>query len=721
MRPHPGIKIPILAAILVVGAVPVACAAADLTGLVLDRENRRPIPLVEVRLDGSFARLTAQDGTFRIPEPEEGRHTLAFTHISYAARSIDITWPPTTLPVIVTLQPTSYALDEVLVRGEIADVSFPVRSTALTHDFIIESAGNIANDPLRTIQSQPSVAFDGIDFNSRAAIRGGDPEEHRVYFDGYPMAHYAHHGGFAGLIYDDLLRETVLIPGGAPLRFRGNLSGTILMSPMSAEENRNFFRCDITSLAAAATRRMTSSFSMMGSVKSSFFNLPVYQQAGVKSKSFRDLLARTAVGAGGSTELTALLIGATDEEIGSPFEDIETSRQTRSVLAGATLTVPRGGWTGRLRMHHSYFHSRDDVSSRGEEREHRLEGTYLSGELEAETGPAGLFVAGQIGALEYEGYGGSAGDYPAALSVEGRLSLLEQSVLVIGAGTTREPWTEQMEPEAYGSFTLGLHRRWRLAVGYRRSHQTPFLFTETRHFATVPVDPGALMRGYAASWEEALAVEMDQVSIHGEIRLADYSALEADGFRRQYRNLATWQWSDSLGVSGVGSGGAGDGFGYEIAFRRRHPGGLSLSVSFSHAEIRKREGTLAVERPGDFDMPRAWRLSCSYPILETTTISVAWQDLSGRPYTPLDLNSGLPEDHEVNALRLPRFQRLDVKIQQRLIRETSEVTFFVDVLNLLDRDNVAMRSALEISPGEYTAYRYWGTTFFPIVGVSATW
>ena len=427
------------------------------------------------------------------------------------------------------------------------------------------------------------------------------------------------------------------------------------------------------------------------------------------------------MGAEGSTGLTALLIGATDEEIGSPFENIETSRRTRSVLAGATLTIPRGRWTGRLRTYHSYFHSRDDVSSRGEEREHRLEGTYLSGELEGGTGRVGLIVAGQIGALEYGGYGGSAGHHPAAVSVEGRLFPFAQGVFVLGAGTTREPWTERTEPEAYGSFTLGLHHRWRLAAGYRRSHQTPFLFTETRHFATIPVDPGALMQGYAPSWEDAIAVEMDQASVHGEFRLTDDSVLEADGYRRQYRRLPTWQWSDSLGVSGAGSDGTGEGFGYELAFRRRHPTGLSLSISFSHAEIRKREGTLAVERTGDFDRPRAWRLSCSYPILETTTVSVSWQDLSGRPYTALNLNSGPPGDSDVNSLRLPRFRRLDVKIQQRLIRETSEVTFFVDVLNVLDRDNIAMRSALEVSPGEYVPYRYWGTTFFPIVGVSAKW
>jgi hypothetical protein len=100
---------------------------------------------------------------------------------------------------------------------------------------------------------------------------------------------------------------------------------------------------------------------------------------------------------------------------------------------------------------------------------------------------------------------------------------------------------------------------------------------------------------------------------------------------------------------------------------------------------------------------------------------MAWQDRSGRLYTPLDLGRRAPSDDQINALRLPRFQRLDVKIQHRTTRPGSEVTFFVDVMNLLDRDNLVMRSAFEEQPGEFRPYRYWGVTFFPIVGLTARW
>jgi hypothetical protein len=308
-----------------------------------------------------------------------------------------------------------------------------------------------------------------------------------------------------------------------------------------------------------------------------------------------------------------------------------------------------------------------------------------------------------------------------AIVGEGRMSIWKKNYLVLGMGGSKEPWTARLEPEAYCSLRLEPHQRVKLGVGFRRSHQTPFLFTERRHFASVPVDPGDLIGAYEPSWKDAPAVEMDQTSLHGEFHLSSHYSIDVDAYYRRYDNLTTWQWDDELKVNSAGSAGDGTGAGYEISFHRRVPSGLSLTASLGRTEVTKKEGTLNQRRTGDFDMPQARRLTITYPLTSKTTISLSWQDLDGRPYTPLDLEEGPPTDEEVNSLRLPHFRRLDVKLQQRIPKEDCEINFFIDVINLLDWDNEVMRTALEVSPGQFRTWRYWGTRFFPIVGVSVRW
>jgi hypothetical protein len=124
--------------------------------------------------------------------------------------------------------------------------------------------------------------------------------------------------------------------------------------------------------------------------------------------------------------------------------------------------------------------------------------------------------------------------------------------------------------------------------------------------------------------------------------------------------------------------------------------------------------------PGDFDMSHSFRMSFAYPLGEHATIAVAWQDREGRPFTVIDSASFLP-DGEVNANRLASYRRFDVKLSKRVVRESSEVSFFLDVLNLFGRENTAMIYSVQLANGECVSGKYEGVTPFPIVGLSATW
>jgi hypothetical protein len=699
----------------------VLSAESTLHGVVIDAETNKPIPFVTVILNSSESRVSAKDGSFDFGPVLHGKHILSFEHISYERRIIKIRWPGRAVPLEVELVPSQFIMDEIVVEGERSIPSLPVSSTSLTRRELAAAVGNIANDPLRTVQSQPSCASVGIDFLSKTAIRGGDTEEHRVYFDGYPLRHYAHVGGFAGLVYDDMLESTVLVPGSAPIQYKGSLSGIILLKPVRADTSFRSFRFDITSMAGGLSHVAGPSVSFQLSAKTSFFNLPVYQEASVRDRSFRDFLARVNYAPAKTVTMTTTLLMATDNEEGYTLDGVRPEREVSSVLAGIQLAYRPSRWEIKLRPSYSLYDSRDEISWRRDRRAHRLKEAHLQIAAGRQGAIAGIELTADVGTVRHSGDGGTRRHTPYAAAAEVRLTYKDAASLVLGAGGSREPWTSDIEPEAYGSLWLYLGDIATIAAGYRRSHQSPFLFSERRFFASVPIDAGDLLRGYEPSWEQAPAVRMDQASVNATVNLPLRCTLEFNGFQREYDRLLTWEWDVFPDIRNIKSEGKGHGLGYEIVFRRDDPDFLSVMAAVSRARVHKREGTLAGERIGDFDRPLSWQVGFSIELLDGVRFALRWIDVDGRPYTSYMYSGDPPSEENINAQRLVGFRRLDAKLSYRFINEPIAGEGFIDVINFLNEDNIVMMYALEINPGEFVSVPYGGTRFFPIVGVTVRW
>lgn len=693
-----------------------AHAGPTLHGNVVDGETKMPVELVTITLDGAEVRLSTRSGSFDFGSVTDGDHVITFAHISYRPLTIKIRWPSARVPLVVELEPAQYVLGEIVVKG----ARVPFGSTSISRREMSAAPGNLANDPLRTVQSQPSCAAAGSDFLSKLAVRGGDTEEHRVFFDGYPLEHYAHVGGFAGIVYDDMLESTVLVPGAAPIQYVGNLSGTVLLTPVKPDTSFISFRYDITSMAGGISRVVTPSLSFQASAKTSFFNLPVYQEVGVKERSFRDLLGRVILSAGTSTTLTATLLAATDSETGSNVAGVQSERETHSVLAGIHLAHRFSAWELDIRPVYSFYDSRDALSWTERDREHRLHEARLHAEMIRRGGILGILFSGEAGAVRHSGNGGVWRDNPFSASAECRLMLRDVATLALAVGGTSEPWTGGLEPEAYGSIEIDLGKQAEISAGYRRSHQSPFRFSERRYFASLLIDAGDLLSRYSPSWEEAPAVRMDQASAEATVRLPYRCSLTCSGFGRWYENLLTWEWDGFPGFKNVGSDGDGHGYGYEIVLERNDPA-FSMTAAISSARVWKREGTLAQERVGDFDRPNSRQAGISAKLSDNLRLSLRFIDVDGRPYTPYNRTSAPPTADEINSVRLMRFQRLDVKLLYGYTHESFEAEFFLDFVNVLNRENIVMMFALEVAPGEFISLPYGGTAPFPIGGVTIRW
>jgi hypothetical protein len=699
----------------------VAGAQSTLRGSVVDRDTRAPVAQVKIILDSLIVRVSATDGSFDFGTPAVGSHVLVFEHFAYARRTIHVEWPRQDAPLVVELEPAVFTMEPIEVEGERTLPSLPVSAVSFDRDATTLTPGNIANDPLRTVQSHPSATTAGIDFLSTMAVRGGNTEEHRVYFDGFPLRHYAHVGGFSSVVYDDMLESTTLVPGAVPIRYHGSLSGIVLLAPGVPDTNSVSLRYDITSIAGGITQIAGPSVVLQAAVKSSFFNLPVYQQVGVEERSFQDLLARAVVSAGGGFTITPTLLIARDSETGTAIAGTAQNRDTQSTLAGIDLVHRSSDWETAVRPYYAYYKSHDALTWSQSTREHRLNEAHVFAEVSRQGSVFGVGVSGDVGVVRHEGHGGDMSDTPFSIATEVHVLHGDVAALVLSVGGSREEWTSSIEPEAYGSVRVNAGDHVALSAAFRRSHQTPFIFSERRYFASIPIDAGDLATRFAPTREEARAVRMDQASAEAVIDLPFRFAVEGNGFWREYDDLLRWDWSAFPTPGNVTNGGTGRGYGYEILIARDDPDGVSLMAAGSQARVWKTDGTLLSERVGDFDRPEAWQVGGSVGLSKGVRLSARWVDVAGRPFTPYVFQTTPPPTEQVNSDRLPRFQRLDVKLTFDARRETVEMTFFIDIVNLLNRRNIAMSYALEISPGEFVSVPYGGTRFFPIGGVTLRW
>lgn len=690
-------------------------------GRVIDDETKEPIANVTIIIDQTEYRISDEKGNFTFDVITQGIHEIDFQHIAYERRVIKFHWPGAASPLIVELLPASFELDPVLVEGERILPAMPVSPISISREDLMASPGNIANDPFRTLQSQPSCATDGIDFLSQMAIRGGDAEEHRVYFDGYPIKHYAHAGGYTGIVYDDMLASTDLLAGATPLRYKGTLSGAMLMTPASTDSAFSSFRYDITSFAGGLSRMTSSSFGYQLSAKANYFSLPIYQQVGVKERWFKDFMGRAVFPNSDALSVEYTLLLATDSETGVGQGGTQSEREVRSALAGIRIKYLAGDWTFNLRPSLTFYESSDALSWEGLDRVHKLRDSMLNADLTRRSTHLNFGISGEFGESRHDGHGGNWSDHPYSVSTDLRASAGNLASLALGYGISREPWTAGPEPEIYASIKLTPDEIITVSAGYRRSHQSPFLFSQKRSFASIPIDSGDLLAAYSRSWQDAPAVRMDQASVQVKLDLPFQSRVEYNGFWREYDHLLTWDWPDFPRFDAVGSTGKGRGHGYEIILARDDPKYLSVFLAFAQARVWKREGTLQAEKVGDFDRPTSWQLGISTKLLKGLQLSIRWMETRGRPYTHYDNQSTAPSMDQINASRLPDSRRLDAKLLYRMLNGSSDVAFFIDVINIGNRDNIATRYALEVEPDTFKSLPYGGTRFFPILGVTVRW
>jgi hypothetical protein len=181
-----------------------------------------------------------------------------------------------------------------------------------------------------------------------------------------------------------------------------------------------------------------------------------------------------------------------------------------------------------------------------------------------------------------------------------------------------------------------------------------------------------------------------------------------EAYRKTYRDYPVSSQIPALSLANVGdtfavgdvlfpmrSDGRGIVSGVEV-FAERRPGVARWDGQVNLSLSRTRHAGLdGVPRPGSFDYPVVANGLATYRVSPRWDVSTRVAYLSGRPYTPIDEASAAAQRRavydlsRVNALRLPAYVRVDVRVNRNLRIGDRPVSIFAGVQNVTNRRNVA--------------------------------
>ncbi|MEZ5354702.1 MAG: TonB-dependent receptor [Bryobacteraceae bacterium] len=180
-----------------------------------------------------------------------------------------------------------------------------------------------------------------------------------------------------------------------------------------------------------------------------------------------------------------------------------------------------------------------------------------------------------------------------------------------------------------------------------------------------------------------------------------------EGYRKDYRDypVATQLPQVSLATLGdtfairqvlfpLTSAGRGRVRGIELFAEKKFSDRWFGQANLSFSKTRH-AGLDGVLRPGSFDYPRVLSTVGGYRLNSKWEFSARFAYLSGRPYTPFDAElstaqrRGIYDLARVNALRLPAYVRLDLRVDRIFTVRDKPLLVFAGFQNAVNRKNVA--------------------------------
>jgi hypothetical protein len=221
-------------------------ATGEILGVVRTLQGRQPVAAARVLVKGAAMQATtARDGTFRIVALPAGEHELLVKAPGMRSQRFGgvTVRPGGRTDVTLDLAGLPAILERIVVTtGSDPSVDGRPDSGQMLGGDEIRSRPAIGDDLHRAMSTQPGVASG--DLSAEISVRGGEPNEVLVLFDGlelYDPFHLKSLQRFSGIIDTMTVGGAEYFPGGFPVEYGDRMSAVLdLSSSIPATAGRTF-------------------------------------------------------------------------------------------------------------------------------------------------------------------------------------------------------------------------------------------------------------------------------------------------------------------------------------------------------------------------------------------------------------------------------------------------------------------------------------------------
>jgi hypothetical protein len=731
-------------------SAPEPLPTTTIRGEIVSNQSRTPIIAATVRLTNTkLGAISTDKGTFRIENVPVGRYQLEVFAIGYEklVRQVVLT-SGKELQLSLELNESYVETEEIVVTG--AKGSFtPINESAIVSSqmFSVDEVERYAGarfDPARAAQNFAGV-LGANDERNDIVVRGGSPTELLWRLDGLDIPnpnHFATQGATGGpisVLNTRLLDNSDFMTGAFPAEYNDKMSGVFdLRTRKGNNENYEFMgQLGFNGVEAGAEGPIPGSGSFIANYRYSFLGIlqdmgvdfgtgtgiPEYQDAMIKvdlDKWENDKISLT--GLFGSSNI--YIKDSEDEEAATNDEDVKDGTDLYS-LGINWQHVFNDDMFGRLTLGTVYSVYNTDTDSVTVHDNGSIETTpyysqsnyeaYVNAKYNLNYSPgnrhylsSGIEARHRFYKIDEERYTIGWGDTERyqlyktdnSMQYQGFLNWnwkidenlttnigLASQYLAISDKSTIEPRASlnyQLGDRNSFSLGFGLHRQsLPLQVYYSRPENRNLDFMQSIHYVA----------GYTfLPFEDAL------IKIEGYYKDISNAPIEKD-------SISSWSFLNggtSFGSIAIDrnlvSKGTGRTYGAELTFMKHFSNGYYITATGSYVR-QEYKGSDGVLRNGQFDNRFIFNLLGGYEWVVSPTFSIEFSGkytlAGGRPYTPIDIetsaerNSTWHYDDLAYTLRMPNYNRLDLRIDFRNNLEGYAIISYVSVENVLNVKNVA--------------------------------
>jgi hypothetical protein len=705
-----------------------------IAGRVLDAQTGDPVVGATIVIDGRTAAAAGSDGVFSAPAGSPRRADVLVTAVGYAfvTRHVEVTASGADLGDVRLNRESAGVAERVEVRG--AQTRDPAPARTLTKADLETLSMVIVDDPLRSVHALPGVAANN-DLKAEFSLRGAGFEQVGVYVDGVRTGGFVHLLSDSGttdqlslsVVNQDTLASATLTPGVNAAPIGGVTAGALALDTRDGNRDRLTVHLSTGFIVSSGVLEGSLPHRRGGwllggrTTRLDYLQQAVDRVAGTNEDddesdlAFGDVIGKTVIDLSARHQITASwLAGAftNDDRDGSGAKSSNRlgSVAWRAVVNGRLFTNVQGFVLSTAYREHDAVRPatvddgqrsaglRADVTFQASSR-HQLQAGLYAQRVHAHAG--GVESLGAFDARRSE----------PSWYVQDRWTPSAHVSITAGARVDSVAGETVAAPRVLAAVVA---RGWTLRASGGTQYQLPPL-----------VALHGLLGNSALRMPHAFEIDGGV-----ERAIGGGHTLSVDVYRRRDRDglfaLAEPRLEDGRVTARFNpfeNALDGTSSGVELAIRRGSARRLSGWVSYAYGKARVNDDVDGLVFPSDDDQRHTLNAVGSFRLSGTLALGAQWRHGSGMPRPGFLVQDGttVAVGSERNQIRLPPYDRLDLRIRKGFPFRWGVFTLSGEVLNVLNRKNeyIVESTLFTVArTGQYSSGLRKGFPVAPSIGLS---